>query len=1345
MSSFASLLQKYTTWFAISGLLLICLIVFHQPLFSGEIVNATDILTQQYFWNVFTKENLLKDPCFTTWLPYINAGSPAGGGLDLIFRPISLLTLLIFPIHIAINYEIVMYFFLLGIGMYFYLRELNLSQLSAFLAALFFMLNGEIVTLINAGHVNKIGAIFPVPLVFWALERALQRRTLTAFLLTGAALGFQFWQGHVQISFYLCIAVGIYYLIRVGLLYKQERNSKQIAKLTVYALLMVLVFLLLSAVEFLPLISFAQVSERSEGVSYEFATSWSMPPEELVTYLIPGFFGLRRLNHDEDEQIVPYWGRMPFTQTGRYFGILPLLLLILGLCFVRNKHVLTLSVLAVIVLLLGMGRYIPIYQLLYDYVPGFNKFRVPQMILFLFAFATSGLSGFGVEWLLSDFSEAKEQRLRIFLVVLVAVCLLSWVITLLLPQIKDVLIAYFQGAFSRKGGNPEIVAARFQNIVKGFLWFNLMLGAALLILSLRLAKNVRVEWVTSAIIVGFLVDIWVFNEKYIDTVPLAGSIYINENDVIRYCKNDPGLYRILPLTDEPETYATFNKYIYYKLFSVSGYEAVGVQYYNDYLKNMALGTRLIDLLNIKYIILPKGVMFNDQPVEVGKIIGPYKIVMDADAVLLENLNYLPRTFPVHHAYVLKPQEILSALSHPAFNPREAVFLEEYPNVAMTPENIPSSSSKAEITYYFNRSIQIQASMATDGFLVLSEKYDPGWKAYVEGQPTRIYKANYTLQAIFLPKGQHIVTFAYQPTQFIVGFGITTITGFCLLGILLYRKKFQGRLPLMSQARIEQLFQRIRSLYYSNKVLWGIIGFGIVLHLVQYLFNRSLHVDEASLALNIMRRSFAGLLRPLDDHQGAPIGFLMIEKFLVHLFGDSEYILRLFPFFSGVLTIILFAQIAPYYLRRFAVPLALGFFVLSEQLIVFSSTVKQYSSDVLFAVLMYVVMRRLRSKRLTISAIATVSIVGALAVWCSHPVVFVLAGIGTSVAIFCAVRKEWTKIGQLLFIYSWWGLSFFGFYVVSLRHLGNDEYLADFWKGAFLHFPPLSIADARGIIELCIDFIGYALGFSQAIFDTFQFHSLFRLIPAIAHLVNSPTEPVSTKAGFLLFGITWSLLFFTATVIVLIGSISLFLRDKEKFWLLISPALFTLLASGLHKFPLGERLLLFLIPSVILLLGEGITGIREKTRKTGPLIGLALIGILIIYPGLFASYHLLNPRTDQELRPVIQYVKQHEQEGDVLYIYYASQGVFKYYAKRFHFHENDYIAGIFSRDTWNNYIRDLDQLRGKKRIWLIFSHVFGSEELFFLQYLDSIGGKRLEAFQRPKASAYLYDLGSVTAQ
>ncbi|MCX7754677.1 MAG: hypothetical protein N2117_05455, partial [Anaerolineales bacterium] len=80
--------------------------------------------------------------------------------------------------------------------------------------------------------------------------------------------------------------------------------------------------------------------------------------------------------------------------------------------------------------------------------------------------------------------------------------------------------------------------------------------------------------------------------------------------------------------------------------------------------------------------------------------------------------------------------------------------------------------------------------------------------------------------------------------------------------------------------------------------WGLIGLGLVLRLRQYLINRSLWLDEAMLALNILHKDVWGLLGRLDYEQGAPVGFLLLEKLVVTLLGDGERALRLLPFLAG---------------------------------------------------------------------------------------------------------------------------------------------------------------------------------------------------------------------------------------------------------------------------------------------------------------------------------------------------------------------------------------------------------------------------------------------------------------
>src|SRR5690242_461144 len=94
---------------------------------------------------------------------------------------------------------------------------------------------------------------------------------------------------------------------------------------------------------------------------------------------------------------------------------------------------------------------------------------------------------------------------------------------------------------------------------------------------------------------------------------------------------------------------------------------------------------------------------------------------------------------------------------------------------------------------------------------------------------------------------------------------------------------------------------------------GIIAFGLLLRIRAYLFNRSLWIDEAELALNIVRRSLGGLMRPLDHSQAAPAGFLAAERGAVVAFGGGERALRLVPFLAGALVLLLTWRLARKYL------------------------------------------------------------------------------------------------------------------------------------------------------------------------------------------------------------------------------------------------------------------------------------------------------------------------------------------------------------------------------------------------------------------------------------------------
>ena len=113
----------------------IILIYFYQFLDPRVIVNASDVLTQQYFWEFFSRNQLHSSPSFATWLPHVNGGTPFGGGLEKLFRPLGFLFYYFCSPNWAMSLDVILHFWLMAFGAYLFLRLLGLSPAVSFLSA----------------------------------------------------------------------------------------------------------------------------------------------------------------------------------------------------------------------------------------------------------------------------------------------------------------------------------------------------------------------------------------------------------------------------------------------------------------------------------------------------------------------------------------------------------------------------------------------------------------------------------------------------------------------------------------------------------------------------------------------------------------------------------------------------------------------------------------------------------------------------------------------------------------------------------------------------------------------------------------------------------------------------------------------------------------------------------------------------------------------------------------------------------------------------------------------------------------------------------------------------------
>ncbi len=533
---------------------------------------------------------------------------------------------------------------------------------------------------------------------------------------------------------------------------------------------------------------------------------------------------------------------------------------------------------------------------------------------------------------------------------------------------------------------------------------------------------------------------------------------------------------------------------------------------------------------------------------------------------------------------------------------------------------------------------------------------------------------------------------------------------------------------------EKLSQKLSQLYNSNKLPWIIIAVGIILRLIRYFYNPSLWFDESRNALGIISQSFSELIPPSPEQTlSLPLGFIMLEKFATQILGHSEYALRLFPLLFGIISLFLFYKVNRQIIRQDAIPIALGLFAILGPLIDLSAELKPYTGDVAIALLIYTVIIYTQSKQLTTFHAILLGGLGVIAVWFSHSSVFILSGIGITLAGSCLVKKEWSKIRGLLVAFLIWVAGFLGVYFVYTRPLmlnfisTNNEIVWMKHK-AFMPFPPSSFSDFQWFLDLPLRIFVFPVGL------TFSGISAFAFIA---------------------------------------GCIMIFSKKKEHFFILISPLILTLLASGLHKYTFSQEPILFLVPFILLLIAEGTGYIREKLNNGSKIIGIIFVGLLFLHPLAWTTYHAAKPSSREEIKPVLTYIKKNWRKGDILYVYYMTQFAFEYYSKyhpgNYHFDGNEYIIGQGPQDWyatykrqefrgfWNKdkpfsqpyteifkkYVEDMNKLKGHKRVWILFSSMVSKEgiheEKFFNYHLGTIG-KQLDSFGQAGISAvYLYDL------
>lgn len=489
--------------------------------------------------------------------------------------------------------------------------------------------------------------------------------------------------------------------------------------------------------------------------------------------------------------------------------------------------------------------------------------------------------------------------------------------------------------------------------------------------------------------------------------------------------------------------------------------------------------------------------------------------------------------------------------------------------------------------------------------------------------------------------------------------------------------------------------------------------GALLRLWQYFGRGTLWIDEAAIARNVLARSPAALLQPLDFAQIAPKGFLLIEKLAVDTFGASDRALRLYSILTALAALPLFYALARRVLSERGALLAFALFAVLGRPIYYAAEAKQYGGDIFFACLLLLLAVRILAYDAAPRHWLRLGVLGAIAVWFSQPALFILAGVGLALSVAVVKGKiplRWPAIVACAL----WAVSGVPSIWLTLHSLAPHEqaYMRSFWQDGFWPIPP---------------------------------HSLRELAWPVVNLYGLFRDPLGMPVTALGVGL------------FILGFVALARRQPVQLTALAGAIVVVYVASALRIFPFDAtvkgfnkiaagngRVLLFLLPSLVLLVTAGVMELLASPLRYVHRIGLASAALVIGAPLYYALTGL--PYSPHDLRPILTAMGEHQQPGDRLYVYYGGSQPFEWYRSRFPFADDHLVRGGCYRPAWREYLRELDAFRGTGRVWVMIVHPAGINGIHeggtIEAYLDAVAPK-VGRWGAKDAFVLLYDFTRVT--
>ena len=693
---------------------------------------------------------LLRHGHLPLWNPYNFAGAPFFTGSQVPFLYPGEWLGMFWSASRSINQTLSLHTFLAALFVFLWARGRRIGFFGALTSGVIFMFSGPFYLLIYGGQVNDITAMTWTPLLFLAVDQIIVGQTRQGVLLGVFAFAMQIYASQPQSSYFTIIALAVYLIIRLPRTPAPWRSLGFCAVACLWAIA-------IGTLELIP--SMKQNGESIRGsfhTSMVFAKSYSLPPENLLTSVVPTFLGNA---HD-----IPYFGRWWFWSANIYFGVTGMTLAITGALFSKDRRKRACVVMAAALTILALGGNTPVYPYLYHYLPAFSTFRNMEKFATLLMLFVSVLAGMGVDAVMRSRRKARGSAA---IAAILGVGLLvgaRWIVGSASVG-QGGHWANFLLAISHPAENVSAWLFNAPSIIKATSDFSAkqlnISGAAFVVLALCLLyvanRRRRIVLIVALVAAEMFYFAVTYRESF-DTRTLWSPQL--SADIAKNLGDDRVLLEYDPNCSQMLHSPSVGGYGSFRLRRNAEFLAYTRNYNLDDPRTLLVypdaDSPLLRLQRLRYQILSAK--------------GPMKPIWGAFP--------LPHVLLLDRARVMKGREnILKTLDSKDFFPEREVILEEQPNVQPVTGDGPAGIVR--VTGQDTEWVDIDADLTRPAILLVTDAYSHYWEVTQHSGNSQsdyqVLPADYMLRGIPLQAGHHTLRLQYVAPAWKISEAITTIS------------------------------------------------------------------------------------------------------------------------------------------------------------------------------------------------------------------------------------------------------------------------------------------------------------------------------------------------------------------------------------------------------------------------------------------------------------------------------------------------------------------------------------------------------------------------------------------